>query len=105
MTELTDLELCRRIAEIEGIDILWQEEITGDDYGINDSLMMVTMRHENGRWAMCKEYNPLTNKGLLFDLMVKHKHLLDMDDHFLYMKDSDIPRAILTQIVENNGCI
>jgi len=56
MSELTDLEICKRIAEIEGLnvrcldaDIVW---IGDGDYN---------------------EYNPLTDKALCFDLMVKHE--------------------------------
>tara|TARA_R110002051_G_scaffold301683_1_gene369645 strand:+ start:740 stop:991 length:252 start_codon:yes stop_codon:yes gene_type:complete len=43
---MTDLEICKRIAEIEGIS---------DYIFIN------------------YDYNPLTDKALCFDLMVKHK--------------------------------
>lgn len=90
MSELTDFELIKEIAAIEGVYVFsapWNKEVLL--YNSSDTEV--------------KEYNPLTNKALLWDLMVKHKHDLDMDDHFMYVKDSDIPRAILTAIVEANN--
>ena len=61
MSELTDLEICKRIAEIEGIDFQIQnKKILPKDpaNAIKDKLTDV--------------YNPLTDKALCFDLMVKH---------------------------------
>ncbi len=90
MNELTDLELCKRVADIEGVDVEYSEEF--------NALFRVKVQHG----LSATHYNPLTNKALLFDLMVKYKHLLDMDDCFMYVKDSMIPRAILECIVEAN---
>ena len=46
MNELTDIEICKKIAEIEGVGYLVSN---------NNRL-----------------YNPLTDKALCFDLMIKH---------------------------------
>lgn len=55
MSELTDLEICKKIADIEG----FPEQVLEfhDDHILN--------------------YNPLTDKALCFDLMVKYKVELD----------------------------
>jgi hypothetical protein len=54
---MTDLEICKRIAEIEG----------------NKATVVECA---DGSWLCgeeCDEYNPLTDKALCFDLMVKYK--------------------------------
>jgi len=57
MTELTDLEICTRIAEIEGVD-----------YFASDGI--ISAQDELG---MCREYNLLTDDALCFQLLVKYK--------------------------------
>jgi len=121
MNELTDLELCKKIAEIECVDILWEQEVN-DSNGetkahLMETLMEVVERHSNGAWARCSEYNPLTNKALLFDLMVKYRVKFDYVEcpagtgkaYYAYtdgMKATDYKctpeRAILECIVEAN---
>ena len=55
---MTDLEICKRIAEIEG-HLAIQSSNEGKDF--------IFVPHVK------VEYNPLTDKALCFDLMVKHK--------------------------------
>ena len=102
MSDLTDLELCKRIADIEGLTV---EVGALGVYGPED---------ENG-W--CQEYNPLTDKALLFDLMVNYEVAVTFgfENAVIHCKNvnrngatakkvdkPDIPRAILTAIVEAN---
>ena len=61
MKELTDLEICKRIAEIEGLAAY----VDGDD-----------LIHQLIPTSACQtiydDYNPLTDDALCFRLMVKH---------------------------------
>mgnify|MGYP003636529076 FL=1 len=61
MTELTDLEICKRIAEIEGF-------LTDPDDKYPRYL-----RFKSGEHVGYKTYNPLTDDALCFKLMVKYK--------------------------------
>ena len=56
MSDLTDLEICRKIAEIEGKSI---------DCDIGDCVSI----HNGGDGKL---YNPITDKALCFDLMVEY---------------------------------
>lgn len=69
---MNDLELCKRIAEIDGVDISMNLSKT---YWLDKG----KPRHNpDGNWSIgYEEYNPLTNKALLFDLMVKYEVRLD----------------------------
>jgi hypothetical protein len=60
MSELTDLEICKRIAEIEGHETLPWDEYQEDDFYI------VIDDHGEG-------YNPLTDDGLLWQLSKKYR--------------------------------
>jgi len=90
MSELTDLELCKKIAEIEGYSSLYESCI----------LDVV-----NGKSHM-------VGKALLFDLMVKYGVSIDYETDEVtshcrfYSVDfngkSDLPRAILECIIEAN---
>jgi len=60
---MTDLEICKRIAEIEH----GSAYIDGDDTG-NFINLNHPMSDRGGEM-----YNPLTDKALCFDLMVKYK--------------------------------
>ncbi len=102
---LSDLELCKKIAEIVYSDT----EKCGFDYSDCGTFMVDC----NG-----DEFNPLTNKALLFDLMVKHQVqtewfndelgqvgiLRNNDDELdvivAFNKSRSINRAILECIVE-----
>jgi hypothetical protein len=59
MSELTNLEICKRIAEIEGHETLPLSEYQKGDFYI------VINDHGEG-------YNPLTDDALCFQLMVKY---------------------------------
>ena len=99
MNKLTDLELCERIAEIEGVLV---DIIDGEWLGVH------------GKYDI-EEYNPLTNKALLFDLMIKYgivagrsiggeTHTVwgDQDKAEIMIATDKVPRAILECIVEAN---
>jgi len=108
MIKLSDLELITAKAKIEGL----KTEIAGWN---EDLLLNVSHR------SQCKEYNPLTDKALLFDLMVKYDTSLCRHHDFVYIESDytdrdhkasvsfsskeELPRAILEYIVEanNNG--
>ncbi len=66
--ELTDLEICKRIAEIEGLSPLSE-----DEWDLSDGCLILIND--------CSEfYNPLTDDALCFQLMKKHKVEVDYDD-------------------------
>jgi len=93
MDKLTDLELCKRIAEIEAETFV---NYFGDPFV------------QNG--ILTKPYNPLTEKALLWDLMIKYNVTLENYESLHYASieritrradsDKDAPRAILECIVE-----
>ena len=60
MNELTDLEICKRIAEIEKLPHRLEE-------GMNDKFINASTIYGD----VC-EYNPLTDDALCFQLMVKY---------------------------------
>ena len=59
MSELTDLEICKRVAEIEG----YKTSITDDKKGVWASVY----KNDCYDW-----FNPLTGDALCFQLMVKY---------------------------------
>ena len=63
MNKLTDLEACKRIAEIEGYNV-----------GIWHDFVAITNPKDD---SYLGEYNPLTDDALCFQLMVKYKVALD----------------------------
>ena len=88
MNELTDLEICKRIAEIEGVELFNSYSI------IFDKKLLINMYMDKGvKWHHAAEseecfftkvysipsqfhkaiYNPLTDDTLCFQLMVKYK--------------------------------
>jgi len=60
---MDDLSICKRIAEIEGLEILSEEEWFTD----GECLILVNSCSET--------YNPLTDNALCFQLMVKYNAL------------------------------
>lgn len=112
MAKLTDLELEKRIAEIEGITV-------------SESIMMVKGNPiPTGRGLITDEYiefNPLADRAMLWDLRLKHK--VEIDDECTtcriwdyegnldsgcnwvvdYETDKHLPRAMLEVIVEANN--
>ncbi len=59
---MTDLEICKRIAEIH----------IGELFTMSDSVYWTSDKND--------EFNPLTDKALCFDLMVKHEIEVMFDD-------------------------
>jgi hypothetical protein len=63
MNELTDLQICQRIAEIENLEHYISEN---KKYCMTrDKLSTYVIRHD--------EYNPLTDDALCFKFIVKHE--------------------------------
>ncbi len=73
MTELTDLEICTRIAEIEGFTDI--SVYSGVDSGGTLMVSKFEILTDDGKGFPLKihNYNPLTDDALCFRLMVKHK--------------------------------
>ena len=106
MSELTNYELCKRIAEIEGFEV----KISS----VNPSAVYATK--DDGDIYLC-DYNPLTKKSILFDLMVKHEVFIDYHVSEVIIVNyetqksfevdfggaSDIPRSILECIIFANA--
>ena len=59
MSKLTDLEICKRIAEIEGLKVSVVGELS----------VYIKSNSKVGHYA----YNPLTDDALCFKLMIKHR--------------------------------
>ena len=64
MSELTNLQICKRIAEIEFDDLIDCYEHEFDGICIDKPMCGMVFR---------EAYNPLTDDALCFQLMVKHK--------------------------------
>lgn len=101
--KLTDLELCKRIAVIEGFETKIVKDTLRVGFTIGSSPIM---------WG---DFESLTNKALLFDLMVKYGAEIDYDDMTcsiyhdesliaasttVFKSKEDLPRAILECIME-----
>lgn len=92
---MKDLEICKRIAEIEGVELFHSYS------NIFDKKKLVAMYMDTGvKWVRAGEseesfftkvysspseykgaiYNPLRDKALCFDLMVKHEIEVMFDD-------------------------
>ena len=99
MSKLTDLELCKKIAEIEGIHVFQEDNHF-------HGLCIFKVQHTIGLGP--EVYNPVTNWSLTGPLMVKHDitHEIDCDLYVTYAIDAgisaydkDLQRAILLAIV------
>ena len=66
LNDLTDLEICKDIARIEG-----KKVIMGDGSERN-TLFFIDGYSEKYGIKLDHKYNPLTDKALCFDLMVKY---------------------------------
>ena len=69
MSELTDLEICKRIAEIEGA-------FKVQDDGINVVAIFKVGSGIHMYESACHGFNPLIDDGLCFRLMVKYGVIL-----------------------------
>lgn len=71
---MTDLEICKRIAEIEGLKIDNDPYLCGEPFYLASSASKWMIDsfdlHEN---CISFTFNPLTDKALCFDLMIKHR--------------------------------
>ena len=67
MEEMDNLSICKRVAEIEGIQHQIEQEDTARAYIYSEELS--------------KEYNPLTDDALCFKLMVKYKVSITWNPH------------------------
>ncbi len=98
---MNDLELCKRIAEIEGLEFKVKR----------DAVLLLPWPQYRDKY----QYNPLTDKALLWDLMVKYRVDIDWrnreiyslnvkgDQIFIsshYEDESGILRAVLLAIIE-----
>lgn len=98
---MTDLEICKRIAEIEGHKT--KELPTGI------KSIVVINPHLQSEDDCFTWYNPLTDKALCFDLMVKHKVEVEwwgnecgayLDGLDGEIRDKNPQRAICLAIIE-----
>ncbi len=111
---MDDLTLCKKIAEIEGIEVLSCDRGSRDYQFVEEDGQIIEMYYDysDGCEKIKEEWNPLTNKDLLFDLMVKYTVTINYcissvtnDDHhtsFEFASEVEIPRAILECIIEDN---
>jgi len=100
---MTDLEICKRIAQIENK----YDELLGKQASYNSRLVHVQEEANITRW-----FNPLTDKKLCFELMVKHKIEVEWlgdecgayrDDLKGEIHDESPQRAICLAIIEAEG--
>ena len=100
MTELTDLEMCKRIAEIEGHDPCVE------DYGV-----YITEFNVNYNCHESNAYNPLTD-ALNHQLMIKYEcSIINVDEGMFIVQcemvtvdtndDTNLNKAILLAIIES----
>ena len=72
MSELSDLEICKRIAEIEGVPHKIDTNYLGEK-----SALLPNSYCEKNKCSFV--YNPLTDDALCFKLMVKYELHLNID--------------------------
>jgi hypothetical protein len=77
---MTDLEICKRIAEIERV------KLYGNSLTIEGTLSHV---HDDNELGYNLQYNPLTDKALCFDLMVKHDVRVEPSDCNAWLDNED----------------
>ena len=74
---MKDFEICKRIAEIEGLCVASPAEAEARGY-----LPTVCCITPNGKYlGGSNSYNPLTDKAMCFDLMVKYKVTITFDEY------------------------
>jgi len=82
---MNDLEICTRIAEIEGFEFDVESLFTGGPLGVwpKCEFEKVGMSIASG------SYNPLTDKALCFDLMVKYDVRVEPSDCSAWIDNED----------------
>jgi len=80
MDKSTDLEICKRIAEIEGVDIVHSKTFDIQRIAIKKHYYSNKLHESSARniaieteYFKHNTYNPLTDDALCFQLMVKYK--------------------------------
>ena len=83
---LSDLEICKKLAELEGIDF------SSSRLGVLQYFKVGDMGKET------KKYNPITDWSILGPLMVKYKVEVDYTcmDVSIYLKDYTVPVSVRT---------
>ena len=74
MNKLTDLQLCKRIAEIEGYNV-----------GIWHDFVAITNPKDD---SYLGEYNPLTDDALNHQLMIKYKITVEFTRYYEHLKST-----------------
>lgn len=94
MKELTDLEICKRIAEIEGVDAKIMP--------YSEAVLYAKYDEEGVR----APYNPLTDDALCFQLMVKYGAYLSFNNTVwvegVQISSNTPNKAICLAIIEAN---
>ena len=94
MNELTDLEICRRIAEIENLEHYISEN---KKYCMTrDKLSTYVIRHV--------EYNPLTDDALCFKLCFEYGVCIDYESGDVFIRGGDGFDGCLSVIKFEDGC-
>ncbi len=109
---MNELELCKKIAEIEGLAVADPGVVSSREYNESTCLIIPHGKHSPYSYV----YSPLTNKALLFDLQIKHGVVVKphsggftdvfIDDYKILVvcaTEDEIPRAILECILEANS--
>ena len=81
MSKLTDLEICKKIALIEGR----YTDLINKQASYNSRLVHVQEKATIKRW-----FNPLTDDALCFRLMVKHKITVEFTRYYESFKSNTI---------------
>ena len=81
---MDNMKICRKIVGIEGLDLLKDGELDKSLLRA-DELIVVNERWEDGSLKQFMVYNPLTDDGLCFQLMVKY----DLDIIAPYRKNNE----------------
>jgi len=108
---MNDLEICKAIAEIE-----FGEK--SDDWWYSEGIVSYFTSDLVGFFKQAKEYNPLTDDALCFQLMIKysvnlniqdtsrknvfHKYIACVDDFGVGMDKTSPNKAVCLAIIEAN---
>ena len=93
MNELTDLEICQRIAEIEGVD-----------FRIQNGKVLPESPAEAITSKLTDVYNPLTDDALCFKLGFKFGVCIDYESGDVFIRGGDGFDGCLSVIKFEDGC-